>query len=136
MGYYNNKKLALSIFWVILGLVLMVLSITEVLDHSLYAGMGGALIAVGALQIIRNVRYRKDPEYKEKMDTALHDERNSFLHMKSWSWAGYIAILVEGAGVVVATVMGQYTVRQVLSYCVCLLVLAYWISYLILSRKY
>ena len=37
--YYNNKRLALSIFWAFLGVVLMVLSITEVLDSSLYSGL-------------------------------------------------------------------------------------------------
>ena len=50
--YYNNRRLALSIFWVIVGAVLVVLSLTEVLDSSVYAGMGGALMAVGCLQAI------------------------------------------------------------------------------------
>ena len=134
--YYNNKRLALSLFWAVLGAVLMVLSVTEALDSSLYSGMGGALIAVGILQASRNLKYRKDPEYREKVDTELHDERNGFLRMKSWSWAGYVAIIVEGVGVVVAMVTGQRTVQLVLSYCVCLLLCAYWIAWLILRRKY
>ena len=33
--YYNNKRLALSIFWAVVGLVLTVLSVTEVLDSSI-----------------------------------------------------------------------------------------------------
>ena len=49
----TNKRLALSIFWIIAGVALMVLSIAEVLDSSLYSGMGGALAAVGILQTIR-----------------------------------------------------------------------------------
>ena len=132
---YDNKRLALSIFWVILGVVLMALSIAEVLD-SLYAGMGGALTAVGVLQVMRNLRYRRDPEYQVKIDTEVNDERNRFLRMKSWSWAGYIAIMVEGIGVIAASILGNDTVRTMLSYSVCLLLCAYWISYLILSRKY
>ena len=132
---YDNKRLVLSIFWVILGVVLMALSIAEVLD-SLYAGMGGALTAVGVLQVIRNLRYRRDPEYQVKIDTEVNDERNRFLRMKSWSWAGYIAIMVEGIGVIAASILGNDTVRTMLSYSVCLLLCAYWISYLILSRKY
>ena len=43
---YNNKKLALSIFWVVLGAVLLGLSVAEVLDSSIYAGMGGALFGL------------------------------------------------------------------------------------------
>ena len=134
--YYNNKKLALSIFWVILGAALLGLSTAGVLDSSAYGGMGGALMVVGALQIGRNLKYRNDPAYREKIDTEANDERNRFLRMKSWAWAGYTVVLVEGIGSIVAMAMGERTVQLVLAYSVCLLLAAYWISYLILSRKY
>ena len=134
--YYNNKKLALSIFWIVLGAVLLGLSVRGVLDSDVYSGMGGALMAVGALQIARNLKYRNDPAYKEKIDTEANDERNRFLRMKSWAWAGYTVVLVEGIGSVVAMAMGERTVQLVLAYSVCLLITACWVSYLILSRKY
>ena len=133
---YDNKRLFLSIFWVVLGAVLLILAETGVLDSPRYSGMGVAFIIVGALQIARHIRYRRDPVYREKIDTAFSDERNRFLRMKSWSWAGYIAVIAEGIGAVVAAVRGQETVQMVLSYSVCLLVGAYYISYLVLSRKY
>ena len=132
---YDNKRLFLSIFWVILGAVLLIVAVTEKLD-SRYAGMGGGLLVVGALQIARNLRYRRDPAYREKIDTEVSDERNRFLRMKSWSWAGYITVIAEGIAAVVAAVRGQETVQMVLSYSVCLLIGAYYISYLVLSRKY
>ena len=132
----NNKRLLLSVFWTVLGITLMILSVAEVLDDSVYSGMGGALTAVGALQLMRNLKYRRDPEYREKIDTELNDERNRFLQMKSWSWAGYIAVMVQAAASVAAYFMGQRTVQLVLWYSICLLVLAYWVSWMILSRKY
>ena len=134
--YYNNKKLLLSIFWMILGAVLLGLSIAEVLDSSMYAGMGGALIAVGALQVARNLKYRKDPEYREKVDTEVSDERNSFLRMKSWSWTGYVVVLVEGFGSVAAMVLGKRELQLTLAYSVWLILVVYWISFFIISKKY
>lgn len=134
--YYSNKKLALSIFWVIAGVTLMVLSIAEVLDSSLYSGMGGALTAVGALQIIRNLRYRKDPAYREKIDTEANDERNNWIRMKSWSWTGIVVVIVEGIAGIVAMILGERTIQLILSYSVCLILCVYWITWLILSRKY
>ena len=134
--YYNNRKLILSIFWMILGAVLLGLSIAEVLDSSMYAGMGGALIAVGALQVARNLRYRKDPEYREKIDTEANDERNSFLRMKSWSWTGYVVVLVEGFGSVAAMVLGKRELQLTLAYSVWLILVVYWISFFIISKKY
>ena len=134
--YYNNKKLLLSIFWMVLGAVLLGLSVTEVLDSSMYAGMGGALIAVGALQTSRNLKYRKDPEYREKIDTEANDERNSFLRMKSWSWTGYVVVLVEGFGSVAAMVLGKRELQLTLAYSVWLILVVYWISFFIISKKY
>ena len=60
-SYYNNRRLALSVFWLIAGVTLTVLSILEVLDSAYWSGMGGGLTAVGALQIARNLKYRRDP---------------------------------------------------------------------------
>ena len=136
--YYDNKRLALSIFWTILGITLIILSFTEVLQSSLYGGMGGGLTVVGVFQIIRNLRYRKGAEvvglagYRKFMS----DERNSFLRMKSWSWAGYITVLVEAIGAVIAMIRGQETIQMVLSFSVALIVFVYWLMYMILSRKY
>ena len=134
--YYNNKRLALSVFWAVAGLVLVALSLTGVLQDSVYAGMGGALTAVGALQVIRNLKYRKDPEYREKVDVELNDERSKYLRMKSWAWTGYIVVLVQAVGVIVAMILGKETVQMVLAYSVCLILLVYLITYLVLNKKY
>lgn len=134
--YYSKKRLALQIFWVVLGAVLIALCMTGALDSSIYSGMGGGLIAVGALQIAKTVKYRKNPEYREKVDTEIRDERNSFLRMKSWSWTGYILVLVEGVGAVVALILGNQSLQMLFCYTVCLIVGVYWVVYMILSRKY
>ncbi|MBP5743733.1 MAG: hypothetical protein J6W44_02305 [Oscillospiraceae bacterium] len=134
--YYNNKRLALSVFWAVAGLVLVALSLAGVLQDSVYAGMGGALTAVGALQVIRNLKYRKDPEYREKVDVELNDERSKYLRMKSWAWTGYIVVLVQAVGVIVAMILGKETVQMVLAYSVCLILLVYLITYLVLNKKY
>jgi hypothetical protein len=126
----------LSIFWVVLGLVLFALSMVGILDSSYFSAMGAALAVVGTLQVIRHLRYRKDKEYKEKIDIEVTDERNRFLRLQSWAWTGYIVVFIEAAGSIAAAVLGQETVRQVLSYSVCLIVCVYWITWLVLSRKY
>lgn len=134
--YNNNRRLILSIFWVVLGLVLFVLSVAEILDPTYFSAMGASLAVVGTLQVIRHLRYRKDKEYKEKIDIEVTDERNRFLRLQSWAWTGYIVVLVEAAGSIAAAVLGQEIVRQVLSFSVCLIVCVYWISWFVLSRKY
>jgi hypothetical protein len=134
--YGSNKHLALSLFWILLGGVLLGLSMAKKLDSELYAGMGGALIGVGVLQLIRTLRYRRDADYREKLDTETNDERNRFLRMKSWAWTGYLVVLLEGIGSVIALVLGRHELQQMLSCSLCLIVGTYWVVYLILSRRY
>ena len=133
---YNNKKLALSFFWIVAGIAIVAFSVTEKLDSSFYAGMGGALAAVGVVQAIRNIKYRKNAEYREKINVEVNDERYSFLRMKSWSLTGYLFVLFAAAASIVAAVLGEKTVQITLGFSVCAVLVIYWVSYLVLSRKY
>ena len=133
--YYNNKKLALSIFWVVLGLALVVLSVTEVLGDSIYSGMGAALAVIGALQIWRNLKYRRDPEYREKIDIEVGDERNKSIRMQSWAWTGYLFILVAAVASVVAHFLGQAVIQQTLCYSICFMLVVYWLANVILNKR-
>lgn len=132
----NNKRIILSIFWVALGITLVILSVIGVIDSSVYAGMGGALAAIGIMQVMRHIRYRRDEKYREQIDIAVCDERNRFLRLQSWGWTGYIVVLVESCGIVIAMITGQHLVEQILVCSVCLMLVVYWLSYLVLSRKY
>ena len=103
---------------------------------SFWSGMGTALMVVGALQTIRLVRYNTNPRYKEQTDTAVNDERNRFLGMKAWSWAGYLFVIIAAAGSIVFKLLGNETLMFAASGSVCLVVFLYWICYLILRKKY
>ena len=134
--YYNNRRLLLSVFWTVLGAVLLTLSIIEKIDSGIFSGMGGALMAIGILQIIRNVKYRKNSDYKEKIDILEKDERCKYLRLKAWGWAGYLVVLLEAIGSVIAMILGEQLIMQVLLVSVALIVGIYAISYMILNRKY
>ena len=130
-----NRRLLLSIAWVVIGIVLFVLSFMEVLD-SFWSGLGGGLIAVGILQIIRHIRYRTNAEYKEKVDIEVNDERNKFLSSKAWAWTGYIFVLCCAVASIVYRVMGENELGSLCTTGLCLMVVIYFIAYMILKRKY
>ena len=134
--YYDNKRLALNIAWVALGLALFVLSVAEVLDSSIYSGFGGMLMAIGGVNLVRIARYRNDDTYREKVDTQVVDERNEFLRMKAWSVAGPIIVVAGAIGSVVAMVLGMRSLQLDLSFAACFALVAYWVTYLVVSRIY
>lgn len=134
--YYNKRKLIISIMWIVVGIVLLVLEFAGILDQPVYSGMGGGFLGVGLMQTVRNVRYHSDEAYKEKIDIAGQDERNRYLRMKAWSWAGYLFVLGAGVISVVLMVTGKMQQGQIISYCLCAVLVLYWIAYMVLQRKY
>ncbi len=121
-----NKRIYLSIFWILIGAALFGLGTFDIID-SFWGGMGTGLIAVGIVQTVRWMRYRSNSEFREKFDTNANDERNRFLSNKAWAWAGYISVLTGAVGVIVFKVMGKDELSLFCSMAVCLLLVLYWV---------
>ena len=130
-----NKRLIANITEIIIGVILTICGATGLLD-SYWSGMGTALIVVGGLMMIRQVRYSTNAEYKESVDVEIQDERNKFLRVKAWSWAGYFAVLIGAVASIVLRILGQNQLSQFAGLSVCLLMVRYWASYFILKKKY
>lgn len=131
----NNKRMIPSIIEIALGITLSVLGYLQIVD-SFWAGMGTALIVVGVIYLIRHIRYKTNTAYKEKVETEAKDERNRYLAMKAWSWAGYLFVLIAAVATIVLKLTGCEEMMYVTSASVTLIVLLYWGAYLILQKKY
>ncbi len=130
-----NRRMWVYVVYLVLGAVLFGCGVTGVVDE-FWSGLGGGFIGVAVMQLIRWFRYHKNEEYREEVDTARGDERNKFLAMKAWSWAGYFYILIAAVGVLAFKLLGQDELMQLCAFSVCLIVLLYWLSWLYLRKKY
>ena len=130
-----GKKIYLSVFWMLLGAVLIGCEIAGLVSE-VWSGVGGGLLVVGALQVYRQMKYRNNEEYREKVDVALEDERNKFLRNKAWAWAGYLFVIISAVGSLVLRFAGQEEMANLAACFMGLLVFLYWGSYMVLSRKY
>ncbi len=131
----NNKRFISSILEVLMGIALLVCGLLKIIDE-FWSGMGTAFIAVGVMQLIRQIRYKTNEKYKEDMDISVNDERNRFLSMKAWSWTGYLFVLICAAATIILKIAGYEDLMMLTSGSICLLLLLYWSCYLILRRKY
>ena len=131
----SNKRLIASIVWIIIGIVITICSFFDLVD-SYWSGMGAALLVVGILQLIRLVRYKKDPVYKESVDTETQDERNRFIAMKAWSWTGYLFVIISAVASIALKALGYDDYSFMASICVCIILVLYWVSYWVLKKKY
>lgn len=125
----------LCVLYFVLGVSLLVCNLFNVIDEY-WGGMGTAFLFIAVLQAIRLIRYRTSTKYKEATDTAVSDERNRFLSTKAWSWAGYLYIMIAAVASVVFKLLNQETLMFAASGSVCLILVLYWVSYLILRKKY
>lgn len=125
----------LSILYGVIGISLIVCNLFHAVDDY-WSGMGAALLVISVLQVLRLIRYKSDPQYKEATDTAVNDERNRFLSTKAWSWAGYLYIMIAAVGSIVFKLLDQEALMFAASGSVCIILVLYWISYLIVRKKY
>lgn len=132
MGY---KRYLANVIEIFVGVILSVLGFTGILD-SYWSGMGTALIVVGVLMLVRQLRYKTNAEYREKMDVEVNDERNKYLRRLAWSWSGYLFVMLGAVASIVFRILGMNLYSQFSAYCVCLIMVLYWISYLILQKKH
>lgn len=130
-----DKKNIYPITLLIAGLVLIGLGFAEIVDE-FWSGMGSALLVIGAIRLLRYYRLKKNDAYREKMETAATDERNQFIRMKAWSWAGYLFIICSGVSVIVFKLLDNDLLSQASSWGVCLMLVLYWISFFVLRKKY
>ena len=131
----QNKRLYVNILWLIIGSILIGLSFAGVVDEY-WNGMGMGLAVVGAINLIRYYRLNKNDVYREKIELEASDERNHFIRNKAFAWAGYYFVLIAAVCTIVFKIIGQELLSQAAAYAVCLMLILYWISYMILKRKY
>ena len=131
----KERRIGFSIVYIIIGAALIGLACFEKVDE-FWSGMGSALLVIGALRLIRYYRFKKNEAYREKIEIEEKDERNHFIRNKAWAWAGYLYVLIMAIATIVFKVVGQETLMMFASGSVCLVLTLFWVSYVILKRKY
>ena len=131
----NKKNLITYIIYILIGALLFGLGIAEVVDE-FWSGMGSALLIVGALRLLRMYRLRNNSAYRERVETEATDERLHFIRAKAWAWTGYIYILSVSAATIVLRILGLDQWSLAASYSCCFMLIVFWLSFMVLRKKY
>ena len=131
----KKERLIASILEIIVGAALLICSMFELVDE-FWSGMGTSLLIIGIIFLIRNIKYKTNEEYREKIDIESNDERNKYISLKAWAWAGYLFVMLGAVGAIVFKLMGKEDLMMMASLSVCLIMVFYWISYIFLKKKY
>ncbi len=131
----NNRRILVSILWIILGIGLIVACAITDIDE-FWGGLGTGFIFVGLLQLLRWSKYLRNEEYREKTNIEINDERNRYLSGRAWGWAGYLFVIISAIACIGFRIMGENQLSTFASGGLCLILVLYWGSYFILKRKY
>ena len=131
----KNRRWIASVVEMALGLVLSVCGALGIVD-TYWSGMGGGLLGVGVIQLVRYLRYYKNVEYKNKVDIEVNDERNKFIALRAWAWAGYLYVLAGAVASIAFQLMGKPELATMAGGSVCLLMIFHWGSRIYLRKKY
>ena len=130
-----KKRIIVQLCEIVAGVILLGLGIAGKVDE-FWSGMGGALIGVGGMYLVQNIRYQKNPDYRENVNTERNDERNKSLNMRAWQMAGGWFVIIAAVATFVFKCAGKEDLMMLCSGAVCLMTFMYWIFFLYLRKKY
>lgn len=134
-----KKKLKIRLFvaisYVILGIAMIVIFNIIKTENNFLSSFGFALTVIGIARIRNYFLITKDEETITKRQIAENDERNISIANKAKSVAFLAYILVVCTSITILYVLNKTQLAFILSGTVCFLLLVYWISYWIISKK-
>ena len=134
-----KKKLKIRLFfaigYIVLGLAMIVVFNIINTDNNFLSSCGFALMVIGIAKVRNYFLITKNPETLKKQQIAENDERNIAIANKAKSISFIIYIILVCIAVVVLNLLNQTELATILSGSVCVLIVIYWISYWIISKK-
>ena len=128
-------RLCVAIAYIVLGALLCAVFCGLMLKNEYIAALGGALIAVGAMQMWKYFRTTKSEESVRSREIKEKDERNVWIAHRAKSMAFSMYILLACAVSIVLGIMGRLQMAQVLSGNVCVMLVIYLVSYAAIRNK-
>lgn len=130
-----NTRLYFFIGYTILGIVMISISFILKADDSFLSSFGFALFVVGIARIKRHFTIIKSEESIKKQEIKENDERNIAIANKSKSYAFSVYAFLSGIAIIVFEILGFSDYVMVISVSLCILLLLYYISYLIIRKR-
>ena len=131
-----KNRLYIAISYMILGTFLIVYDLIAHPENEFGLVFGMAMLLMGILRIFQHRRITSSDQSIKERQMKETDERNKMISERARSWAFSLYFLLSGVAVIILSFLGHHEVATPISYSVFLLVALYWISYLILRKKY
>lgn len=131
-----KQRLYVGLFYLVLGLILMLVGIWIYSENSFVFSFGLAILVMGLSRILRYRKIIRDEKYMRKQELIEKDERLLMLSERAKSWVFSFSVMLAGLTVIVLSLLGYNDQALPFAWYVCGMVVLYWIFWFILGKKY
>lgn len=131
----KRENINFAIMYIVIGIAAIISKMLHIIDNDALFDVGSAFVLIGIIQLVRNIRYKTNNEYKKKIDIQNSDERNIYIANKAWSLTGKITIILLAVASIILRIMQYETIANVLCVIFGIETTIYLITYFIISRK-
>ena len=131
-----QQRRIIGISYILLGLALTIADMLKGFENNYFTSFGIALIFMGILRLLQYRKITQDDKSMRKREVAESDERTRMIAERARSWAFSISITGAGIVVIVLSLLGHHEEALPFAWYVCGMVVLYWISFVIIRKKY
>ena len=130
-----KTRLCFALAYIIIGIAMIAVSFVTENYNEFLSPMGAALLIIGIARVRNHFLITKSDETVKKQQIAETDERNIAISNRAKSVAFNLYVLIACVAVIVLQFMEKSFLASTIGLTVCVLLLIYWISYFIISKK-
>ena len=127
-------RLYLALSYIVLGVALIVIFNIANIKNEFLSYCGFALLVIGIARTRNYFLITKNEESITKKQIAETDERNISIANRAKSVAFYVYVLLSCVAVIALELFEKTELATFVSATVCVLIIIYWVSYLIINK--
>jgi uncharacterized membrane protein len=131
-----QARLYIAVSYIVIGLLLIAADALNHFENQFFFYFGITLIVMGILRLLRHRKITRDDASIHRQEVVETDERTLMMAEKARSWAFSYSIMIAGIAVIVLSLLGKHDAAQPFAWYVCGMVVMYWISFIIIRKKY
>ena len=131
-----KQRFVIALSYILLGTVLLAAAFAGKSDNYFFSAFGFALMVMGILRLLRYRKVTASEQTMRKQELTESDERFRMMAERARSWAFSLSITGAGIVVIVLSLLGQHEEALPFAWYVCGMVVMYWISFIIIRKKY
>lgn len=131
-----KQRFVIAVSYIVLGCILVVTGILKGPENSFFSVFGFSLLIMGILRLYRHRKIAATPQAMRKQELAEKDEMTLMIAERARSWSFSLSVTGAGILVIVLQFLGYHEQSQPFAWYVCAMVVLYWISYVLLRKKY